>query len=125
MNRSIFIILFFLVLTLVPASAQTQYILGTSPASVDAVATKYDLTMVDELSAEGGVYLVTAPASIPSQQLLAQVAADPAVTSFELNATMEASEVEPLSKVQVNLGAIQSELSEVVRDTASNYAATG
>jgi subtilisin family serine protease len=112
MNRRIFIILFFLLLALLPASAQTQYILGTSSASVDAVAAKYGLTIVDELSAEGGVYLVTAPASIPPQQLLVQVAADPTVTSFELNATMEASEVEPLSKVQVNLGAIQSELSD-------------
>jgi subtilisin family serine protease len=112
MNWRILIILFFLLLALVPASAQTQYILGTSPASVDAVAAKYGLAVVDELSAEGGVYLVTAPASILPKQLLGQVAADPRVTSFELNATMEASEVEPRTKVQVNLGAIQSGLSD-------------
>jgi subtilisin family serine protease len=112
MNQRLVIILFFLLLALGPASAQTQYILGTSPASVDAVAAKYSLTVVDELSAEGGVYLVMAPASIPPQKLAGQVAADPTVTSFELNATMEASEVEQRSKVQVNLGAIQSELSD-------------
>ena len=63
MNRRVIIFLFLLLLALIPASAQTQYILGTSPASVDAVAAKYGLTIVDELSAEGGVYLVTAPAS--------------------------------------------------------------
>jgi hypothetical protein len=119
MNRRIFIVLFFLLFALVPALAQTQYILGTSPASVDAVAAKYGLTVADELSAEGGVYLVTAPASIPPQQLLAQVAADPTVTSFELNATMEASEVEPRSKVQVNVGAIQAELSDTSTVTFS------
>jgi hypothetical protein len=112
MNRRIYLGLFFMVLALIPASAQTQYILGTSPDSVSAVAAKYGLTVVDELSAEGGVYLVTAPAGVPSQQLLAQVAANPLVTSFELNATMEASEIEPRSKVQVNVGAIQSELSD-------------
>jgi subtilisin family serine protease len=112
MNRRVIIFLFLLLLALIPASAQTQYILGTSPASVDAVAAKYGLTVVDELSAEGGVYLVTAPASIPPQQLLGQVAGDPTVTSFELNATMEASEVEAASKVQVNVGEIQSELSD-------------
>ena len=112
MNRRVCLIVFLLLMLLAPAYAQTSYILGTSSTNVDAVSAKYSLTVVDELSAEGGVYLVTGPASVSPQQLLARVAADPLVTSFELNATMEAAEVEPLSKVQVDPGAIHAALAD-------------
>jgi subtilisin family serine protease len=122
MSRRTTIIWLFILLAVAPAFAQTQYILGTSPAALPTVATNYGLTVVGALSAEGGVYLVTAPASVTSQQLVAQVAADPAVSSFELNATQEAPEDEPPVQVSVDTGAIQAAMSDT--STVSFGAAT-
>lgn len=109
-------------LSLCGAAAQTQFILGASPANLASLTAKYGLTVVETINSQAGVYLVTGPVSVSPAQLEAELQADPAVRAFEENSIMEASEVEPLSKVQVNLSAIQTALSNTA--TVNYYGST-
>jgi subtilisin family serine protease len=107
-----------LALVVWPAAAQTQLILTAPSSSINQITAQFGLTLVEQLNSEGGVYLVSAPAGVSAQQLTAELAADSSVQAVEQNATMESSEIEPLSKVTVNLAAMQTALSNTA---AVNY----
>ncbi len=111
-----------LVLSAWSASAQTQFILSASSSAINRLTAQYGLTLVEPLNSEGGVYLVTAPSGVTVQQLTSELAGDSDVQSVEQNATMEASEIEPLSQATYNLSAMQTALSNTA--TVSYYGST-
>lgn len=107
-----------LVLSVWPATAQTQFILSATDSAINRIVSQYGLTLVGPLNSQGGVYLAAAPAGVAAQQVTNELAADPDVQSFEQDSTMEAAEVEPQSKITVDLSAIQAALSNT---TTLNY----
>src|SRR5215813_2859114 len=72
----------------IPVSAQSTYVLTTSPNNLDAVVAAHGLTVVKELYEDNGgkfcVMLVSSPA-VDAAALQTEVQTDLLVTSFEPN----------------------------------------
>lgn len=66
------------------ASAASPYILRASAATVDGIASRHGLTVVRPLDgADRGLYLVSAPDTLPAGELVAEVESDSEVLEFE------------------------------------------
>ena len=77
---------FLIALAVGVAGAQTPYILRPSTtATVDTVAARHSLTVVEPLDSAGSVYLVTGPSTVSVTQEESDVTADTDVTDFELD----------------------------------------
>ncbi len=105
-------------LPLMAQTTQTSYVLDVSASNLSHVLSQYGLTLVQSLNNEDSSYLVTAPSSIPSATLIAQVTANPAVSDFEANASVQEVEADPLSKVTPDISSIQAMLTNL---TTQNY----
>ncbi len=84
-----------LLLAALPAAAQTPYILHAPSAAVPGIASRNGLTVVRPLDAhDHGIFLVTAPSSTPSDQLVQQVTTnEAAVVGFELDKNLVVPEI--------------------------------
>jgi subtilisin family serine protease len=86
--------------------AQSNYVVGVAPGTVNTVSSTFNLSVLNDLSGGGGPYLVSPAAPLNT----AAVAANPNVSSIEADALTNSSEANPSAQTQ----AIASQLANAL-----------